>query len=121
MLLGPRPWIFSNSSAVGGYFSSISSRRSKLPRCSISCEHGGDAFADAGNVGDLLLGVFEDRRHRLGIAFDHRRGVAIAADAEAILAGDLHQVGGFGKQAGDLAIFHYLILAAGGYPILAAE
>ena len=36
MLFGPRPWIFRSSSAPAGYFSSISSRRSKLPRCSIS-------------------------------------------------------------------------------------
>ena len=42
----------------------------------------------------------------LGMAFHSGGAVAIAADAEAILAGDLHQVGGFVKDARDFFVFH---------------
>ena len=55
-----------------------------------------DAFADAGNFGDLALGVSEDLVDAFGKAFDGGSGVAIGANAEAVFAGDLHQVRGLG-------------------------
>ena len=54
----------------------------------------------------LRSGFAQDIVDALRIAFDGRGGVAIAADAEAVLGGDLHQVGGFGEQARDFTIFH---------------
>ena len=61
-------------------------------------KNGRDAFADAGDVGDFALGVFKNRRDLFGMPFDHAGGVAVAADAERILAGDFHQVGGFVEE-----------------------
>ena len=103
MLFGPRPWILRNSSAVGGNFSSSSSRRSQEPRSHDSCSTAARPFADAGDVGDFALGIAQDIGDALGIAFDGGGAVAIAADAEAVFAGDLHQVGGFARAA---ARFH---------------
>jgi hypothetical protein len=58
-------------------------------------ERAGNAFADAGNIRDFALRVAQDIFNALGIAFDGGRRVAVAADAEAVLGGDLHQVRGF--------------------------
>ena len=69
-------------------------------------EHARDAFADARNLGDLALGIAQDVVDALGIAFDGRSGVAIAADAKAVFAGDLHQVGGLGEHPREFTIFH---------------
>ena len=91
---------------VGGNCASSVSRFSKEPRFESSSQHAGQAFADAGNFGDFALGVREDLVDALGIAFDGRCAVAIAADAEAIFAGDLHQVGGFGEHPRKFTIFH---------------
>ena len=77
-------------------------------------EHGGEAFADAGNVGDLALGVAQDVGDALGIAFDGGGAVAVAADAEAVFAGDLHQIGGFPEHARDFFVLHVLSLASTG-------
>ena len=96
---GPRPWILSSSSADCGIFFEHLVAALEAAALLDLLKHGGDAFADAGNIGDLALGIFEDRRDRFGMSFDHARGVAIAADAKGILAGDLHQVGGFIQQA----------------------
>ena len=41
---------------------------------------------------------------RSGIAFHGGRAVAIAANAEAVLAGDLHQIGGFPEHARDFLV-----------------
>ena len=65
-----------------------------------------EAFADAGDVGDLALRVFEDVFDPFGMAFDSGCAVAVAADAERIFAGDLHQIGGFPEDAGYLLVFH---------------
>src|SRR5258707_13145938 len=70
-------------------------------------ERGGHALADSRNVGDLLVRVLENARDLLGISFDDARGVAVTADAEAILTRDLHQVRGFRQQARDFAIIHW--------------
>lgn len=59
-------------------------------------EDGGQALPDAGDIGDLAVRVFQDVLNAFGIAIDDRGPVAIAADAEAILARDFHEVGGFG-------------------------
>ena len=64
----------------------------------------GQAFADSGDIGDLAGGVFEDVGDALGIAFDGGRTVAIAAYAEGIFTGDLHEIGGFRKQASNLFV-----------------
>ena len=56
-------------------------------------EHDGEPFADAGDVGDFAFGVAQNVRDALGVAFDGGGAVAVAADAEAVFAGDLHQVG----------------------------
>jgi len=46
-------------------------------------------------AGTTLLIVEQHVGHALGVAFDCAGAVAVAADAEAVLARDLHQVGGF--------------------------
>src|SRR6516162_7645273 len=65
-----------------------------------------DAFTDPGNIGDLALRISQDVVDPLRVALDDSSGVAIAPDAEAILARDLHQVGGFIEQAGELPVLH---------------
>ena len=52
---------------------------------------------------------------RSGIAFDRRSAVAIAADAKAVFAGDLHQVGGLVENPREFAIFQAFSLAFAGY------
>ena len=79
-------------------------------------EHAGDAFADAGNFGDLALGVGENIVDALGKAFDGGSGVAIGADAKAVFARNLHQVRGFGEHAREFTIFHSACLSWAGGP-----
>ena len=74
-------------------------------------EHGGEALPDAGDVGDLALRVFQDVLDALGVALDDGSAVAIAADAEGVLGGDLHEISGLGKQSRDLPVLHVPILA----------
>ena len=57
------------------------------------------------------FGVFQDGGDRIRDAFDDAGGVAVAADAEGILAGDFHQVGGFVEELGDGAVFHLTIVS----------
>ena len=64
------------------------------------------AFADAGDAGDLALRVLENIFDPLGMAFDSGGTVAVTADAERIFAGDLHQIGGFVEDAGNLLVLH---------------
>jgi len=71
-------------------------------------------LADAGDVGDLAPRVAKDVLDALGVAFDGRCAVAIAADAEGVLGGDLHEVGGLREQPRDLAILHGSIVAPRG-------
>ena len=66
------------------------------------------ALADARNVGDLARGVAQDVLDALGVALDGRGAVAVAANAEGILAGDLHQIGRLPQHARD-----FLVLQAG--------
>ena len=54
----------------------------------------------------LRSGLPEDVFDALGMALDGGGAVAVAADAERILAGDLHQVGGFPEDARDLLVLH---------------
>ena len=65
-----------------------------------------DAFTNAGDIGDLAFGIAQDIVNAFRIAFYGGRGVAIAADAKAILGANFHQVGYFGKQPRDFTIFH---------------
>ena len=67
-------------------------------------QHLGQSFADAGNVGDLAFGVAQDIDDTLRVAFDGSGAVAIAANAEAIFGGDLHQIGGFPEDARDFLV-----------------
>ena len=67
-------------------------------------QHLGQAFADAGNVGDLAVGVAQDIGDTLRVAFHGGGAVAIAANAEAIFGGDLHQIGGFPEDARDFLV-----------------
>ena len=66
----------------------------------------GDAFADAGDIGELTGGVGAEGGEAFAVAFDDSGGVAVAANAEAVFGGDLHQVGGFAEELGDLNILH---------------
>ena len=58
------------------------------------------ALADAGNF-EQLLGFGNQRPDGLVERFDGFGGAAIGADAEGIVAVDLHQVGGFVQDGGD--------------------
>src|ERR1039457_7300333 len=69
-------------------------------------ENEGQAFADAGDAGDLALRVLEDVFDPLGMAFDIGSAVAVTADAERIFAGDLHQIGGLPEDARYLLVLH---------------
>src|ERR1039458_801014 len=69
-------------------------------------ENEGQAFADAGDAGDLALRVLEDVFDPLGMAFDSGSAVAVTADAERIFSGDLHQIGGFPEDARYLLVLH---------------
>ena len=104
MLFGPRPWILRNSSAARrellqqqiaalagtGRHDLFQHERQPLPMPGISVT--------------LRSGIFEDVFDPLGMAFDSGGAVAIAADAERIFAGDLHQIGGLPEDAGDLLV-----------------
>ncbi len=90
----PSPWIFRNSSAPGGNFCSSRSRRSHDRRATISSSTERQSLADARNVRDLPLRIFDDLLDPLRMTLHRRRPVAIAADAERILPRDLHQIGG---------------------------
>ena len=68
-------------------------------------QHRGETFADAGNIGDFPLRIRQNGGDAFGIAFDRRSAVAVAADAKAIFARDLHQVGGFREDSCEFAIF----------------
>ena len=52
----------------------------------------------------LRAGSREDVGDALGVAFDGGGAVAIAANAEAVLARDLHEVGGFPEHARDFLV-----------------
>src|SRR6266699_728849 len=69
-------------------------------------EHGGEALSDTCDFGNLAGGVFHNVVHALRVAFDCAGAVAVAADAEAVLARDLHEIGGFVQGTGDLFVFH---------------
>ena len=62
----------------------------------------------------FALRIGEDIGDAFGIAFDGGGAVAIAADAEAVVAGDLHQIGGFIENARIVAIFQAFQFNAGG-------
>lgn len=76
-------------------------------------QHGRQAFADTGDVRNLAFGVTQNVDDALGIAFDGRSPVAVAADAERVVAGDLHQIGRLPQEARDFAIFQTPIVAGG--------
>ncbi len=65
-----------------------------------------EAFPDARNVRNLAVRIAQNIVNALGITFDSRRAVAIAADAEGILPGDLHQVSRLPQHARNFAILH---------------
>ncbi len=69
-------------------------------------QDGGDSFTDPRDIGDLALRVSDDGRDRFRIRFDRSRRIAIGADAEGILARNLHQISSFVKQACNGAVFH---------------
>ena len=54
----------------------------------------------------ILVGILEDGGNGFGMAFDDSGGVAVAADAEGVFAGDFHEVGGLVEEMGDGAVFH---------------
>jgi hypothetical protein len=64
----------------------------------------GQAFADALDLGDLAVGIAEDVDDAFGEAFDGGGAVAIAADAEAVVPIDLHEVGSLPEDARDFLI-----------------
>ena len=106
MPLGPSPWIFSSSSSVAGYCASNASRFSKLPRRAISSSAVARPLPMPGTSVIFPLRAPQNILDPLRIAFDHRGRVAVAADAEAVLGRDLHQVRGLGQEPRDLTIFH---------------
>jgi len=71
-------------------------------------QHGREALADAGNVGDLRVGIRQDIGDSLGIALDRGSAIAIAADAKSVVARDLHQIGRLVKDARVIGIFQAL-------------
>jgi len=75
-------------------------------------QHCREALADTGNVSDFTFGVGENIRNPFRIAFDSRRAIAIAADAKAVLARDLHQIAGLVQNACEVAIFQAFSLPA---------
>ena len=58
-------------------------------------QHSGQSLADTRDVGDLPFRIFHDIGDAFRIALDGGGPIAIAPDAERILAGDFHEVGGF--------------------------
>src|SRR5207302_1044847 len=68
----------------------------------LECER--EPLSDAWNLRDRSRGIAHKIRDAFGISFDGGAAVAIAADAEAVLAGDLHEVGGLPEQARDFFV-----------------
>ena len=66
---------------------------------------GRHALADAGNL-QQLLGFVDQCRDLLRQSFDGLGGAAIGADAERVVAVDLHEIGGFVKDVGDGLVVH---------------
>ena len=75
-------------------------------------QHCREPLADPRNIGDLALRVCENVGDALRIAFDRGRAIAIAADAKAVFARDLHQVGGLVENPREFAIFQAFSLLA---------
>src|SRR6185437_3593591 len=69
-------------------------------------KHKSDAFADTGDISNLLFRVTDDVDDSLRIAGDHGGGIAIAANTESVLSSYLHKVSGFVEQSRNLFIFH---------------
>ena len=59
-----------------------------------------------GDREDFAVGILQDVFYALRVAFDGGGAVAVAANAEPVLARDFHQVGGFIQSAGEVFIFH---------------
>ena len=70
-------------------------------------EHGGEALANARNLRDLPRRIPQNLGDALRVALHGGGAVAVTADAEAVVARDLHQVGGFPEDAGDLLVLHW--------------
>ena len=68
-------------------------------------EIGGHALADAGNF-EQSGGVRRGGRQVYGGLFGGFGGAAVTADAKAVAAVDLEQIGGLGKQAGHGGVVH---------------
>ena len=66
------------------------------------CSH---TLADAGNL-QQLLGLVDQPRDLLRQSFEGLGGAAIRADAERVVAIDLHEIGGFVKDVGDGLVVH---------------
>ncbi len=69
-------------------------------------QHGSNSLSDAGNFGRLALGIANDIGDFFGIRFNRGGGVAVAANAEAIFPGDLHQVRRLAQEPRNLTILH---------------
>src|SRR5208282_1646482 len=63
------------------------------------------AFADAGNL-EKPLRLIEQGRDLFWSSFESFSRAAIGANAERVVAVDLHQIGGFVKDVGDGLIVH---------------
>ena len=113
------------------YLQKLQRRRRKLrqqlvafverPALADLLQHRGQTLADAGHIGHLARRVCKDVFYALGIPFDRRRAVAIAADAKAVLAGDLHQIAGFRQDAREVSVFQALSVLAGRYVRTASD
>ena len=79
--------------------------RAELAAAAQLLDVGGHAFADAGNL-QQLLGFVDQCRDLLGQAFEGLGGAAIGADAERVVAIDLHEIGGFVEDVGDGFVVH---------------
>ena len=111
--LRPEPLDFEELERAGRELLRAARRAARRSRCStISRQHRRQALADAGNIGDLARRIAQDIGDALGMAFDGRGAVAVAADAEGILAGDLHQIGRLPQHARDFLVLHPMTILA---------
>ncbi len=79
--------------------------RPKLAAPAQLLDVGRHTLADAGNL-QQLLGLVDQPRDLLRQSFERLGGAAIGADAEGVVAVDLHQIGGFVEDVGDGLVVH---------------
>ena len=108
-VFGPMPGSFSSSSTPAPYFASSSSRCGSLPVAAIAWSLRRHALADPVDL-EQPRGVLRRFHQVHGRLFGSLSRAAVASDAEAICAVDLHQVGRLRQQAGHRFVVHFAAL-----------